>query len=128
MIKQTGQKGRYRYFYRGKQLDLNNTEQLVKLINTQNFSQGDIKPHQTVSAALNLSLRRAEAVKSSLVGFAKKQNVNLDETQIQPTGAGIAEPIIPKPTSLAEAKVNMRVEFRIVRVPAEALNASDFDF
>ena len=49
-------------------------------------------------------------------------------TQIQPVGAGILEPVIPKPRSMAEAKENMRVEFRIVRVPAEAIKESDFDF
>jgi hypothetical protein len=38
------------------------------------------------------------------------------------------EPVIPKPRSLQDAKENMRVEFRIVRVPAEAIQESDFDF
>jgi outer membrane protein OmpA-like peptidoglycan-associated protein len=81
-----------------------------------------------MQAALNLSKKRADAVKKSLVAFAKQQNITLDESQLQPIGAGILEPVIPKPTNLDEAKENMRVEFRIVRVPAEAINESDFDF
>ena len=79
-------------------------------------------------AALNLSLARAEAVKQSLVDFAKVQQVNLDASQLQPTGAGISEPLIPKPENFEEALQNMRVEFRIVRVPAEALSETDFEF
>jgi hypothetical protein len=63
-----------------------------------------------------------------LVEFAQQQQVNLDVSQMQPVGAGILEPLIPKPASLEEAKENMRVEFRIVRVPAEAIQSSDFDF
>jgi outer membrane protein OmpA-like peptidoglycan-associated protein len=81
-----------------------------------------------MQAALNLSHARAAAVKKSLVDFAEQQQVNLDVSQVQPVGAGIVEPVIPRPRSLNEAKENMRVEFRIVRVPAEALNETDFDF
>jgi hypothetical protein len=33
-----------------------------------------------------------------------------------------------KPTTLDEAKVNMRVEFRIVKVDAETIAPSDFNF
>ncbi len=128
IIKRTGQKGNYRYFVNGKPIDLEQTETIVKLIQSGAFESPSYKPRDTVQAALNLSLARAEAVKKSLVDFAKAQQVNLDATQLQPTGAGIAEPLIPKPESLAEARENMRVEFRIVRVPAEALQESDFEF
>jgi hypothetical protein len=36
--------------------------------------------------------------------------------------------VIAKPKSPTEAKENMRVEFRIVRVEAEAITPSDFNF
>ena len=78
--------------------------------------------------ALNLSLARAEAVRQAVVDFAKQQKVNLDVSQVQPVGAGILEPLVSKPRNLDEAKQNMRVEFRIVKVPAEAIKASDFDY
>lgn len=127
-IKRVGQRGNYRYFINGQQIDLDNTNAITKLIDTGQFDHGQYKPKQTVNAALNLSKSRAEAVRKSLIELAEKQGVNLDPTQMQPAGAGISEPVIPKPSSLAEAKENMRVEFRIVRVPAEALNAEAFDF
>ncbi|MCA9213852.1 MAG: hypothetical protein KDB27_12360 [Planctomycetales bacterium] len=128
VIKRVGQRGNYRYFLNGKQIDLANTEDITKLISTGRFEHEDYKPQQTVNAALNLSKSRAEEVRNSLIDLAKKQGVNLDPSQMQPAGAGISEPIIPKPSSLAQAKENMRVEFRIVRVPAENLNPDAFDF
>jgi hypothetical protein len=38
------------------------------------------------------------------------------------------EPVIPKPRNMDEAKENMRVEFRIVKVNPEALAPTDFNF
>ena len=127
-IKRSGQSGNYQYFLNGKRLDLTQTATVLKLIETGAFETPSQRPRETVQAALNLSLARAEAVKQSLIDFAKVQQVNLDASQLQPTGAGISEPLIPKPENFEEALQNMRVEFRIVRVPAEALQESDFEF
>ncbi len=127
-IKRSGQSGNYQYFLNGKRLDLTQTSTVLKLIETGAFETPSQRPRETVQAALNLSLARAEAVKQSLIDFAKVQQVNLDASQLQPTGAGISEPLIPKPENFEEALQNMRVEFRIVRVPAEALQESDFEF
>ena len=60
--------------------------------------------------------------------FAKQKGIELDSSQIQPVGVGVTEPIIPKPTKMAEAEMNMRVEFRIIRVKPEVMNSNDFDF
>ncbi|HEY6563617.1 MAG TPA: hypothetical protein VIY86_03935 [Pirellulaceae bacterium] len=128
ILKRTGQNGTYKYYFKNRPLDINATATIVELIKTGQFEGANHKPRETMQAAMNLSLARAEAVRESLVGFARQQRVNLDDSQMQPVGAGILEPVIPKPTSLEEAKENMRVEFRIVRVPAEAIKASDFDF
>ena len=49
-------------------------------------------------------------------------------TDAQLNGAGIMEPFIAKPKNAEEAKKNMRVEFRIIKVPAEALKPADFDY
>ena len=81
-----------------------------------------------MQAALNLSRRRAEAVRDALISYAQNENLLLDASQIQPVGVGIREPFIARPRSLAEARENMRVEFRLIRVDAEALSESDFDF
>ncbi|MEM8678676.1 MAG: ABC transporter substrate-binding protein [Planctomycetota bacterium] len=128
LIKRQGQARNYKYFFKGRPLDVNAIDSVVQLIDSGGFEGTEHKPRETMQAASNLSYARAEAVKQSLVDFAKQQRINLDTSQLQPVGAGILEPVIPKPKTLDEAKENMRVEFRIVRVPAEAINESDFDF
>ena len=128
-IRVVGTKDNRRYFLKnGAQLDLTKTEIIEKLIATKAFESRDHKPTQIVAAALRLSKSRADAVKKSLVSFAEKEKVTFDASQIQPVGAGISDPVIPRPINNAQAAENRRVEFRIVRVPAEALAPSDFDF
>lgn len=128
IITRTGNAGNFEYFVSGKPLDLTQTETIIKFIETGGFDFQEHQPSKTVKSALSLSLSRAEAVKRELINFAKAQQVNLNEKQLQPTGAGIAEPIIPKPANFAEATRNMRVEFRVIRVPAETIKETDFAF
>ena len=85
-------------------------------------------PREVMQAALNLSRKRAEAVRDSIIEYAKSKGVEIDKSQIQPLGVGIREPFIAKPANMAEAEQNMRVEFRILRVTAEAMQQSDFDY
>ncbi len=120
--------GGVRYFLNQQPLDLTKTEQIVQLIERGSFSGTKPDPRATMTAALNLSKERAESVKDAIVGFAKQKQYLLDPAQIAPTGIGISRPVIAKPRSLEEAKENMRVEFRLMRVSAEAAKASDFDF
>jgi hypothetical protein len=127
-LKQSGVAGNFRYFYDGKSLDLTNTKAIIDLVKAGAFSGGKADPLVTFQAALNLSKNRADAVRDAVAKFAKQSGVNLDMSQIVPVGAGVIEPVIAKPRNLEEAKENMRVEFRIVRVEAEAIAPSDFNF
>jgi hypothetical protein len=128
IIQQNGTQGNYRYFMNGKPLDLNRTKEVVDLIKNGAFGGGNPDPTVTMQAALTLSQARAEAVKKSLEKFAKESGITVDLSQIVPVGAGIMEPVIPKPRNIDEAKENMRVEFRIVKVNPEALTPTDFNF
>ncbi|XZE22503.1 ABC transporter substrate-binding protein [Pirellulaceae bacterium SH449] len=128
LLRQTGSSGNFKYFYDGKELDLNNTVAIVELIKAGKFSGGKADPLVTMQAALNLSQKRAESVRDAVVKFAKAEKANLDLSQIVPVGAGVSEPVIAKPKNLDEAKENMRVEFRIVRVEAETIAPNEFDF
>ena len=129
IIQRSGSKGNYRYAMNGRPLDLNATEQIIQAIESgQLDGHAEHNPRQTMQAALNLSRRRAEAVRDALIAYAGQQNLIIDASQIQPVGVGIREPFIARPRNLAEARENMRVEFRLVRVDAEALSESDFDF
>jgi len=128
VIQQNGTAGNYRYFMNGKPMDLNRTKEIVELIKGGAFGGGNPDPSVTMQAALNLSKSRAENVFIELQGYAKREGVNIDLSQIVPIGAGVMEPVIPKPKNIEEAKENMRVEFRIVKVNPESLAPSDFNF
>ncbi|WP_144391769.1 ABC transporter substrate-binding protein [Pleionea sediminis] len=82
---------------------------------------------QTKQSARNLSLSRAQAVRDSIIEFAKKDGLSLDPSQFATIGHGIAmpntgvcgtDPCAPKNES--EWRSNMRVVFRIIQVEAEA--------
>ncbi len=128
LIQQNGTNGNYRYFMNGKPLDLNRTKEVMELIKGGAFGGGNPDPSVTMQAAMNLSKSRADNVFSELQRYAKREGMNLDLSQIVPVGAGVMEPVIPKPKNIEEAKENMRVEFRIVKVNPESLAPSDFNF
>lgn len=129
VLKRTGSSGNFTYYLNGSELDLTQVDALAEAIRRGEFDGVDgLNPRETMQAALNLSRKRAEAVKAAILEFARMKNLSLDQSQIQPVGVGIVEPIIPKPSSMAEAEKNMRVEFRLIRVNPEVMNESDFDF
>lgn len=132
VIRRTGQKGNYKYFLsargQNRELDLTAMDDMTQLIQSGAFEGGAVSPRQTMQAALNLSLARSEAVRQAIVDYAKRSGVTVNLSQLQPQGAGISDPVIAKPSNMAEARQNMRVEFRIVKVNPEELSDSDFDF
>lgn len=128
-LKRTGTSGNYTYYLGNQVLDLNATEALVEAIQSGQFDGADgINPRETMQAALNLSRKRAQAVKEAVAEYGNSQGYPIDQSQIQPIGVGISEPVIPKPANMAQAQENMRVEFRLIRVTPEVMNESDFDF
>ena len=129
VLKRSGTQGNYSYSLKGRPLSLDRTEELVTLIEGGAFDGvAEYRPRETMQAALNLSRSRAEAILNSVVTYASGKGLTIDKSQIQPVGVGIREPFIAKPSNMDEAKQNMRVEFRVIRVTAEAAAPSDFDF
>ena len=130
VIQRSGSPGDYQYFIKtnggSKPLDLTQTQSVVELIEAGAFDGVQPDPRQTMQAALNLSLARADAVKQGIVDYAQKQGKTLNVEQVKPVGAGILEPLISKPRNRQEAEQNMRVEFKVIRVPGEAID--DFDY
>lgn len=133
----TGNSGSYRF--KGRPLDLTNTDFIVQSIQMENLAgqqrrnrSGNIEeipdPKRTVAAALTLSKSRAESVKTAIEKYAGDNKLNIDMSQALTHGVGIGNPVNPKPTNMAEAKENMRVVFRVVKVAAEALSEDDFNF
>lgn len=130
ILKRTGTRGSYKYFMDGKSFSLEDTANLIRLIQQKKFDDGTNveSPYQVMRAALKLSEQRGQAVKDAIISYAGRQNARIDPEQIVPVGVGIKEPVIAKPTSPAEAAENRRVEFALIKVSAEAVAASDFDF
>ena len=129
VLRRSGSTGNYVYSLQGKPMDIEDTPTLVKLIEEGRFDgAGEHNPRETMQAALNLSRKRAEAVRKSVLEYAQGKGFDMDQSQIQPVGVGIREPFVAKPSNMAEAEQNMRVEFRLLRVTAEVTTDSDFDF
>ena len=88
--------------------------------------EGAVVLQRIRQAAKNLSLTRANAVRDSLVSYAKSRGITLDPSQFAVVGHGISNPAsgmcgkLPcAPKTEQEWLNNMRVEFRIVQVEAE---------
>lgn len=133
----TGDTGNYKF--KGKALDLADTETVMSIIQNENLAGQKRKdkegqtveipdPKVTVAAALTLSRARAEAVKKEIGLFAKDNKYQIDLSQAIPNGIGIAQPINPRPRNMQQAKENMRVEFRVVKTKSEAVSPDDFNF
>ncbi|RDJ35057.1 MAG: hypothetical protein DWQ19_09485 [Crenarchaeota archaeon] len=135
VIQRRGASGSYHYYLNGQELDLENTDKIVSLIKAGAFDGAQPTatlrfdpPQETMMAALKLSTDRAEEVVEQISKFAHDQGKNFDASQVKPVGAGIAEPVVAKPSNMDEAEKNMRVEFRIIRISPEAIKPSDFDY
>jgi outer membrane protein OmpA-like peptidoglycan-associated protein len=82
---------------------------------------------RTQQSAKNLSLSRAIAVRDSIIAYAKSKGTSLDPSQFAVVGHGIAQPKSGMcggdpcaPKTEQEWQNNMRVEFRIIQIEAEA--------
>jgi outer membrane protein OmpA-like peptidoglycan-associated protein len=129
VLKRTGSRGSYRYFLKGKPLNFENTADLVAQVESGAFDGvAGHNPRQIMVAAQNLSLQRSDSVRRAIANFATSRGIVMDKSQMQPVGVGIVNPVVAKPTNADEAAVNRRVEFKIVKVSAEAVTKDDFDF
>lgn len=125
--------------FKGKDISLQDTNEVIAAIQNEKLSGQNRKdkegkvvpiddPKVTVAAALQLSQSRSENVRKAIQEYAKSRGVIIDLSQIQPQGVGISEPINPRPRNMTQARENMRVEFRVVKVKAESLKEDDFNF
>ncbi len=78
-------------------------------------------------SAKNLSVSRAQEVRDNIISYASKKNVSIDTSQFAVVGHGIAQPKTGicnaqpcAPKNEKEWRSNMRVQFRIIQVEAEA--------
>ena len=86
----------------------------------------DIELRQIRQAAKNLGIARSNAVRDTIVEFAKSQRISLDPSQFTALGQGIEQPKNGlcgqdpcAPRTEQEWRNNMRVVFRIIQIEAE---------
>jgi len=89
--------------------------------------ESDVVLSRTRQAAKNLSMARANAVRDSVIAYAKRKGITVDASQLVVVGHGINkpkngmcgnDPCAPKTEQ--EWRNNMRVEFRIIQIEAES--------
>jgi ABC-type nitrate/sulfonate/bicarbonate transport system substrate-binding protein len=122
--------GKTRYFTKdGKPFDLANTKKVIDMIDSSDFAgiDDDDNPKQTLKAAKELAEGRAGNVRQALITLAKDKSQLLSSARLKVEGVGIREPVIAIPKSPADAALNRRVEFRIIKVSPEKLSKNDFD-
>jgi hypothetical protein len=106
----------------GTELKLEDTAKLLKLVRESNFSGAANDPKRTLKEVEELSNKRAETVRKAVLDFAKDKNLRLDPSQLRPVGVGVNEPVVAVPRNAEQFAKNRRVEFRIIKVPAEAVS------
>jgi outer membrane protein OmpA-like peptidoglycan-associated protein len=74
---------------------------------------------QMRQVAKNLSLARANAVRSSFIQYSKDHNINVDQSQFIAIGRGVETPKFNPPRTREEWAANRRVRFVIKQVEAE---------
>ena len=96
-------------------------------VRTKSKGESELVLGRIRQSAKNLSLTRANAVRDSIIDYAKQKGVRLDPSQFAVVGHGIARPTSGMcgadpcaPATENEWLANMRVEFRIIQVEAEA--------
>jgi outer membrane protein OmpA-like peptidoglycan-associated protein len=74
---------------------------------------------QMRQVAKNLSLARANAVRSSFIQYSKDHHINVDQSQFIAIGRGVEAPKFNPPRTKEEWAANRRVRFVIKQVEAE---------
>jgi ABC-type nitrate/sulfonate/bicarbonate transport system substrate-binding protein/outer membrane protein OmpA-like peptidoglycan-associated protein len=90
-----------------------------KYLRLEKKGASSIELQRTKQAAKNLSMNRAIAVRNSVIHFAEKSAVPLDQSQFTVIGHGIAQPKYARPKTKEQWLSNMRVVFRIIQIEAE---------
>lgn len=113
--------------YRGAIITVEGHSDPMGYLQAKKSGASQIVLGRTQQSAKNLSLSRANAVRDSVIGYARGRGIALDSSQFAVVGHGIGQPRTGMcggdpcpPKSEQEWYSNMRVEFRIIQIEAEA--------
>jgi outer membrane protein OmpA-like peptidoglycan-associated protein len=116
----------------GKAFNPNDMKTIHEIIKANNLKarfrnqQYDLK--ESVEALDKLSKDRAAAVRRAVLGYGRSRSLLLDQSQIREAGAGVREPAGAAHTQdPKEWAKNRRVEFSIIKVPADKVLTDEFE-
>lgn len=116
----------------GSELKLTEIPRILKLIAENNLAvteSGSTLPMRAAVERLDeLSEKRSQEVRQSLMGYARRHDLVIEDSQIRREGVGVKEPRYAVPSNNEQTAANRRVEFTIVKVPAEQVEADQFGF
>jgi hypothetical protein len=117
-----------------KPLALTDTKTILELIakvDEDKLKYKDMGGEGTLRGAVKmlqgLSERRSESVRKAVTKYGDSHSLVLDESQIRAQGVGVSKPEHGFPRTDEEAAMNRRVEFIIIKVPADKVNAQEFE-
>lgn len=130
-ISQQGTPGNYTYFAGGEPLSLQSVQPWLKLLNDPNYqgavdSQGNALTLY-IDQARTDSQKRADALKTCMLDYAKAQGKSLDPNRLVTEAAGMSEPIVVKARSPEQAAANRRAECALVKATGEGLTDSMYE-
>jgi outer membrane protein OmpA-like peptidoglycan-associated protein len=119
-------------FTDGKRLDLKDTKTILGIIDKEpDLRYTDQGRQETLRYAVDnlqkLSEARAAEVRKSVIHYADSKGLLLEQTQIRSVGVGVRQPVDGYPADDASSAKNRRVEFSIIKVPADKVSADEFD-
>jgi outer membrane protein OmpA-like peptidoglycan-associated protein len=120
--------GPNKYTLNGIEFDIRDVPKLIELLKKADFADNNLKT--APQRLLELSQKRADAVRDALLKYAEEEGYQLDRSQVRSVGVGFAEPVAPitDPNSKEEAAKHRRVEFRLIKVAPSSIKGSDFDY
>ena len=117
----------YAFTYGGALITVEGHSDPMQYLKLKKKGASEVELRRTRQSAKNLSLARAMAVRDAVIEYAAGKGVPLDPTQFAVVGQGIeapksgvcgADPCAPQ--NEQQWRDNMRVQFRIIQVEAEA--------
>ena len=117
----------YAFTYGGALITVEGHSDPMQYLRLKKKGASDVERRRTRQSAKNLSLARAMAVRDSVIEYAAGKGVPLDPSQFAVVGQGIETPKSGvcgsdpcAPQNEQQWRDNMRVQFRIIQVEAEA--------
>lgn len=105
--------------YSGALLEIVGHSDPTKYMRMKDQGLSEAVMQRQTQAGVNLSTKRADTVRDSVLAYAGKRKILVNETQFITTGRGYDDPKVGNPSSADDMAANRRVQFRIINIEGE---------